>query len=179
MILDLTDAYDQIKGPLQQVAPKLAASSQPEAARVVLVHRSQLSTVWDTIDVVKRTVTLLTIGALVLVAAGLALAVDRWRALARAAWMVTATGAVLVFAVLFVAGCRYGGRSPTACSPTRLSRAAGHHQPAGRADDPGRGRGGARRGSPCALHRSCRSPRVASGRATGTVVGGRHAPARR
>ncbi len=102
VILNLTDAYDQIKGPLQQVAPKLAGElPNRKQLEVVLLHRSQLSTVWDTIDVVKRTVTLLTIGALVLVAAGLALAVDRWRALARAAWTVTATGAVLVFAVLF------------------------------------------------------------------------------
>ena len=102
VILDLTDAYDQIKGPLQQVAPKLADElPSRKQLEVVLLHRSQLSTVWDTIDVVKRTVTLLTVGALVLVAVGLALAVDRWRALARAAWTVTATGAVLVFAVLF------------------------------------------------------------------------------
>jgi hypothetical protein len=102
VILDLTDAYDQIKGPLQQVAPNLADElPSREQLEVVLLHRSQLSTVWDTVDVVKRTINFVTLGALVLLAAGLAVAVDRWRALARAAWTVTAVGGVLVFALLF------------------------------------------------------------------------------
>jgi hypothetical protein len=102
VILNLTDAYNQIKGPLRQVAPNVADKlPSREQLRVVLLHRSQLSTVWDTVDAVKRTVNLLTIGALVLLGAGIAVAVDRWRALARAAWTVTATGVVLVVALLF------------------------------------------------------------------------------
>jgi hypothetical protein len=102
VILDLTDAYDQIKGPLQQVAPNLADDlPSRKQLEVVLLRRSQLSTIWDTIDAVKRTITLITVGALVLLAAGLAVAVERWRALARAAWTVVAVGGMLVFALLF------------------------------------------------------------------------------
>src|SRR5262249_30988551 len=101
VILDLTDAYDQIKGPLQQVAPNLA-DELPSRKRleVVLLRRSQLSTVWDTVDVVKRTITLVTLGAIALLAAGLVVAVDRWRARTRAVWTVTASGGLLVVALL-------------------------------------------------------------------------------
>jgi hypothetical protein len=102
VILDLTDAYDQVKGPLQQVAPNLADDLPGrKQLEVVLLHRSQLSTIWDTVDAVKRTITLITLGAVALLAAGVAIAVDRWRALARAAWTVTAASGVLVSALLF------------------------------------------------------------------------------
>ncbi|HEY7105737.1 MAG TPA: hypothetical protein VH986_05005 [Acidimicrobiia bacterium] len=101
IILNLTDAYDQIKGPLRQVAPKLADQlPSRDQLQVVLLERSQLSTVWDTIDVVKHVIILVTIVAILLVGAGIALAADRWRALARCAWTVTAAGLVLVVALL-------------------------------------------------------------------------------
>ena len=103
IILDLTAAYDQIKGPLQQVAPKLADDlPSRKELELVLLHRSQLTTVWDAIDEVKRIVGFLTLGATVLLAAGVALAVERWRAVARGAWIVAGSGAFLVLA-LFVA----------------------------------------------------------------------------
>jgi short repeat uncharacterized protein DUF308 len=103
IILDLTSAYDQIRGPLQQVAPNLAAElPSRRQLEVVLIHRSELSTVWDVIDEIKRTVDLLTIGAVVLLAAGIALAVRRWQAVARGAWIVVGAGTVLVVA-LFLA----------------------------------------------------------------------------
>lgn len=103
IILNLTAAYEQIKKPLEQVAPKLA-DKLPSRKRLnfVLLHRSQLTTVWDVIDEGKRVVGFLTIAAALLLAAGVALAVDRWRAVARGAWIVAGAGAFLVLA-LFVA----------------------------------------------------------------------------
>jgi hypothetical protein len=101
VILDLTDAYDQIKGPLQQVAPNLAEQlPSRDQLRVVLLERSQLSTVWDTIDAVKHAVALIAILAILLVGTGIAIAANRWRTLARCGWAVAATGAILVAALL-------------------------------------------------------------------------------
>ena len=103
IILNLTEAYDQIKSPLEQVAPKLAAElPSRKQLQLVLLHRSQLTTIWDAIDKVKRVVGFLTIGAGLLLVAGIALAVERWRAAARGAWIVAGTGALLIV-VLFVA----------------------------------------------------------------------------
>jgi hypothetical protein len=100
IILDLTSAYDQIRGPLQQVAPNLAAElPSRRQLEVVLIHRSELATVWDVIDEVKRAVVMMTIGAIALLAAGIAMAVRRWHALARAAWIVVGAGTVLVIAL--------------------------------------------------------------------------------
>ena len=102
IILNLTSAYDQIKQPLQQVAPNLARElPSRNQLEFVLLHRSQLTTVWDTIDRVQRIVGFLTIAAGLLLVAGVALAVDRWRAVARGAWIVAGSGAVL-FVALFV-----------------------------------------------------------------------------
>jgi hypothetical protein len=101
IILDLTSAYDQIKGPLEQVAPDLADElPSRKQLDVVLLHRSELSTVWDVIDEVKRAVVVLTVASVALLVAGIALAVRRWQALARAAWIVVGAGAFLVVALL-------------------------------------------------------------------------------
>ncbi len=57
IILNLTSAYDQVKRPLQQVAPNLARElPSRDELEFVLLHRSQLTTVWDTIDRAKRIV---------------------------------------------------------------------------------------------------------------------------
>ena len=102
IILNLTSAYDQVKRPLQQVAPNLARElPSRDELEFVLLHRSQLTTVWDTIDRAKRIVGFLTIAAGLLLVAGVALAVDRWRAVARGAWIVAGSGVVL-FVALFV-----------------------------------------------------------------------------
>ena len=101
IILDLTSAYDQIKDPLAQVAPRLARElPSRKQLEVVLLHRSELTTVWDTIDEVKNAVLLVSIASVLLLAAGVAVAVERWRALARGAWIVAASGAVLVLTLL-------------------------------------------------------------------------------
>jgi hypothetical protein len=101
IVLNLTDAYDQIKGPLEQVAPKLA-SELPDRRQleVVLLHRSQLTTAWDVIDDVKRAVEVITAVSVVLLVAGVALARDRWRMLARAGWIVSGGLAVLLLALV-------------------------------------------------------------------------------
>jgi hypothetical protein len=101
IVLDLTAAYDQIKGPLQQVAPKLAAElPSRRQLNVVLLHRTQLTTAWDVIDRVKRAVEVITIASILLLAGGIAVAHDRWRELARAAWVVAGGLAVLVLALV-------------------------------------------------------------------------------
>lgn len=101
VVLDLTEAYDQIKGPLEQVAPNLA-SQLPSKRQldVVLLRRSQLTALWDVIDIVKRIVVVLSVVSVVLLVAGIALALDRWRAIARAGWVVVGSVVVLLLALL-------------------------------------------------------------------------------
>jgi hypothetical protein len=103
IILHLTGAYDLVRGPLEQVAPKLAAEL-PSRRRldILLLHRSQLTTVWDAIDQVKRAVDVVTVGAVIFVLGGIALALDRWRALALAGFVVV--GAVVVLLLLLLVG---------------------------------------------------------------------------
>ena len=89
IVLDLTAAYDQVKTPLEQVAPKLARQlPSRHQLEVVVLQRSQLSNAWNVIDDVKRGVLLVGFAAVMLVALGVALAQARWRALARAGWVV-------------------------------------------------------------------------------------------
>jgi hypothetical protein len=103
IVLDRTAEYEQIKGPLEQVAPKLASQlPSKQLLDVVLLHRSQLSTLWDVIDLVKRVVVILTVATIALLATGIALAVDRWRAVARACWVVVGSVVVLLLALLVV-----------------------------------------------------------------------------
>jgi hypothetical protein len=101
IILDLTGAYSQIKNPLEQVAPNLARDlPSRRQLEVVLIQRSELNTVWDTIDEVKHAVLLLTTASVLFLAGGVALARERWRALARGAWIVAVSGAVFVVLLL-------------------------------------------------------------------------------
>jgi len=101
VILDLTNSYDQIKGPLQQVAPKLADQlPSRRQLNVVLLHRSQLTTAWDVIDEVKRAVDIVAASSVVLLVAGVALARARWRAVALAAWVVAGGLAVLLLGLV-------------------------------------------------------------------------------
>jgi hypothetical protein len=101
IVLHLTDAYELVRGPLELVAPKLAAEL-PSKKRldILLLQRSQLTTVWDVIDRVRRLVEVVTIGAVVFLIAGVALAYERWRALARAGFVVVGTVVVLLLALL-------------------------------------------------------------------------------
>jgi hypothetical protein len=101
VILDLTDSYDQIKGPLQQVAPKLADQlPSRHQLDVVLLHRSQLTTAWDVIDAVKRAVDIIAVSSVLLLAGGLTLARVRWRAVALAGWVVAGGLAGLLLALV-------------------------------------------------------------------------------
>ena len=101
IVLDLTSAYEQIRGPLEQVAPNLAAElPNKRQLYVVLLQRSQLTALWDIMDSVRRVVVILTVVAVAFVASGIALAVDRWRAVARAGWVIVGSVLVLLFALL-------------------------------------------------------------------------------
>ena len=101
VVLDLTGAYQLVKGPLETIAPDLAADlPSRRELEVTLLQRSQLTFAWDLIDRVQRAVTVLAGSAVVLLAAGIALAQARLRALSRAAWTVVATSGVVVVAVL-------------------------------------------------------------------------------
>jgi hypothetical protein len=101
IVLDLTDTYDRIKAPLEQFAPGLAADlPSREELRVVVLERSQLTTAWDAVDLVKGVIAGVTVAALVLLAAGIALSFERWRALALAAWILVGTLAFVLLALV-------------------------------------------------------------------------------
>ena len=61
-----------------------------------MLKHDELSAVYDTIDLVKRIVVVLTVVGLVLIAAGIAVAPRRWRALALAGFVIVGTSAFLV-----------------------------------------------------------------------------------
>lgn len=101
VVLDLTATYDEIKEPLEQIAPRLAEQLPGrDELRVVLLERSQLTTAWDAIDLVEEVIAIVTVAALVLLAAGIALSFQRWRALALAAWILVGTLAVVLLALV-------------------------------------------------------------------------------
>jgi len=101
IVLDLTGAYDRIKAPLEQFAPSLAADlPSRNELRVILLERSQLTTAWDTVDLVEGVIAIVTVTALVLLAAGIALSYQRWRALALAGWILVGTLAFVLLALL-------------------------------------------------------------------------------
>jgi hypothetical protein len=101
IVLDLTAAYDRIKAPLDQIAPKLAQElPSRDELRVVLLERTQLTTAWDLVDRVKGVITIATVVAVALLAAGIALSVERWRALARAGWIAVGGLAVLLLSLV-------------------------------------------------------------------------------
>jgi hypothetical protein len=101
IVLDLTDTYDRIKAPLEEFAPNLAADlPSRNELRVVVLERSQLTTAWDAVDLVKGVIVGVTVAALVLLAAGIALSFERWRALALAAWILVGTLAFVLLALV-------------------------------------------------------------------------------
>jgi hypothetical protein len=101
IVLDLTATYDRIKAPLEQFAPDLAADlPSRNELRVTLLERSQLTTVWDAVDLVEGVIAAVTVASLVLLAAGIALSFERWRALALAAWILVGTLAVVLLALV-------------------------------------------------------------------------------
>lgn len=101
IVLDLTDTYDRIKTPLEEFAPNLAADlPSRNELRVVVLERSQLTTAWDAVDLVKGVIVGVTVAALVLLAAGIALSFERWRALALAAWILVGTLAFVLLALV-------------------------------------------------------------------------------
>jgi hypothetical protein len=103
VVLDLTATYDRIKGPLEQFAPELAADlPSREELRVVVLERSQLTAAWDAVDLVEDVIAIVTVAALVLLAAGIALSFERWRALAIAAWVLVGTLAAILLALVVV-----------------------------------------------------------------------------
>ena len=123
IILNLTSAYDQIKQPLQQVAPNLARElPSRNQLEFVLLHRSQLTTVWDAIDRAKRIVGFLTIGGRA--------AAGRGRGagggpLARASRAVHGSSRAREWCSSSRSsahGSCSGRASPTGCWPTRWSR---------------------------------------------------------
>lgn len=101
IVLDLTATYDQIKAPLDQIAPKLAQElPSRDELRVVLLERSQLTAAWDLVDRMKDVITIATVVAVALLAAGVALSFERWRALALAGWITVGGLAVLLLALV-------------------------------------------------------------------------------
>jgi hypothetical protein len=102
-VLDLKRTYGQVRETLQQVAPNLAAQlpSERRLDIVVLTH-NELSTVYDTIDQLKRIVDILVIVGVALVAAGIGVAVRRWRALAVAGFTLFGASIVILLAIVIL-----------------------------------------------------------------------------
>jgi hypothetical protein len=101
LVLDLTATYDRIKAPLEQVAPRLAEDlPSRDELKVDVLRESQLTGAWNAIDLVEDVIAIVTVAALVLLAAGLALAYERWRALALAAWTMVGTLAFVLLALV-------------------------------------------------------------------------------
>jgi hypothetical protein len=98
--LDLEDTYNDIRSAIRAVSPRVARD-MPKSVdiNVDVLDRTQLETVWDIIDVVEDVILYLTLGAVVLIAGGLALSPRRWRTLALAGYVALGTFSLLVIAL--------------------------------------------------------------------------------
>jgi hypothetical protein len=98
--LDLEDTYNDIRSAIRAVSPRIA-NDMPKSIDidVDVLDRSQLETVWDIIDVVEDVILYLTLGAVVLIAGGLALSPRRWRTFALAGYAALGTFTVLLLAL--------------------------------------------------------------------------------
>ena len=88
-VLDLTTVVDRVRNAIEPIAPDLADNiPEGEKLRVQILDKSQLDTVYDSVNLVKDLVLLLTILTIVSFAAAIALSPRRWRTLALTGWVV-------------------------------------------------------------------------------------------
>jgi hypothetical protein len=100
MVLDLSDAVDNVRSALRPIAPNLAKKiPKGEKVEVKILSKTQLDTVYDVTNLVKKGVIAITILAVLLLAGGIALSPRRWRTLALAGWVTLGFFSISIVAV--------------------------------------------------------------------------------
>jgi hypothetical protein len=100
MVLNLSDAVDNVRSALKPIAPNLAKKiPKGETVEVKVLSKTQLDTVYDVTNIVKKGVIGITVLAVLLMAGGIALSPRRWRTLALAGWVTLGCFAISIVAV--------------------------------------------------------------------------------
>lgn len=100
LVLNLSSTLDDIRSVLKEVSPSLAADlPHGKDLRIKLAERTQLPLVWDWLQRVDRAISTLPLATLGLVAAGVAMASRRWRALALLGWITAGISVTLLVGV--------------------------------------------------------------------------------
>jgi hypothetical protein len=100
MVLDLSESVDNVRSALRPIAPNLAQKIPAgEKVEVKILSKTQLDTVYDVTNAVKKGVIAITIVSLLFLAGGIALAPRRWRTLALAGWVTLGLFAFSIVAV--------------------------------------------------------------------------------
>jgi len=88
-VLDLTTVVDRVRNAIEPIAPDLADNiPEGEKLRVRILDKSQLDTVYDSVNLVKDLVLLLTVVTVLFFAAAIVVSPRRWRTLALTGWVV-------------------------------------------------------------------------------------------
>ena len=100
MVLNLSESVDNVRSALRPIAPNLAKKiPKGETVKVKILSKTQLDTVYDVTNLVKKGVIAITIVALLFLAGGIALSPRRWRTLALAGWVTLGFFAFSIVAV--------------------------------------------------------------------------------
>jgi hypothetical protein len=100
MVLDLSESVDNVRSALRPIAPNLAKKIPAgEKVEVKILSKTQLDTVYDVTNGVKKGVIAITVVSLLFIAGGIALSPRRWRALALAGWVTLGFFAFSIVAV--------------------------------------------------------------------------------
>jgi len=101
LVLDLSEAVDNVRSALRPIAPNLAKKiPKGETVQVKVLSKTQLDTVYNITNIVKKGVIGITIVSLLFLAGGIALSTRRWRTLALAGWV---TLGFFAFSIVVVA----------------------------------------------------------------------------
>ncbi|MBM3660977.1 MAG: hypothetical protein FJW95_15950, partial [Actinobacteria bacterium] len=88
-VLNLTDVVDRVRATIEPIAPDIADKiPKGEKLRLRILDKTQLDTVYNTLEFVKDLVAVLTILTAVCFAIALALSPRRWKTLALIGWVV-------------------------------------------------------------------------------------------
>jgi hypothetical protein len=100
MVLNLSESVDNVRGALRPIAPNLAKKiPKGETVEVRILSKTQLDTVYDITNLVKKGVIAITVLSLLFLAGGIALSPRRWRTLALAGWVTLGFFAFSIVAV--------------------------------------------------------------------------------
>jgi hypothetical protein len=99
-VLSLSETVDRVRNALEPIAPGLAEDiPEGKRLRIVVLDKTQLDTVYDTVNLVEDLVVLLTILTVACLAAAIAISPRRWRTLALAGWVVVGVFVVRLLAL--------------------------------------------------------------------------------